>query len=278
MNQTKKLPPVRLGMAQMLVEFSRPKENMLRATEMIAEAAGKGCQIVVLPEVMDLGWPYDERTQLAAPVPGERSEGLAQAARRHGIYVLSGLTELAGPRVYNACVLISSAGELLHVHRKINPLTFVEGVYGTGDRLGVVRTPMGTIGVDICADSFVPHIPQTLCRMGADMILSPSAWAVPGDHDDARTPYGQEWLDAYGSISREYDVAFVGVSNVGQVTYGAWKGWRCIGCSLAMAPGGAVLAKGTYGADAQELIVVEFEPIERPARGSDWHEYLKKRG
>ena len=49
---------VKLAMAQMLVEGGRLGENLRRAAEMIAAAASQGCQIVVLPECLDLGWTH----------------------------------------------------------------------------------------------------------------------------------------------------------------------------------------------------------------------------
>jgi len=264
-------------MAQMLVDFGRAEANLERARGMIAHAAAERCDFVVLPEVMDLGWPYDPASDLAEPIPGPRSAALAAEAARHGIYVVSGLTERAGDRVHNAAVFFSRDGRLLHVHRKINTLTHVEGIYAIGDRLGVVETEFGAVGIDICADSFVEAIPRALCHMGASLILSPSAWAVPGDHDNAKTPYGGEWLNADGKIARLYDGGLGGVSNVGPVTFGAWSGWRCIGRSLAMGPGGKVLAHGPYGVDAETLMTVDVPLVPRPARGGEWWQHLEKK-
>ena len=46
----------KLAMAQMKVEAGKIDANLDRATERIKEAAAKGAKIVLLPEVMDLGW------------------------------------------------------------------------------------------------------------------------------------------------------------------------------------------------------------------------------
>jgi hypothetical protein len=51
-------------------------------------------------------------------------------------------------------------------------------------------------------------------------------------------------------------VTVIGVSNVGWLTGGPWKGRKCIGCSLAVGPGG-VLARGAYGEAAEQLVPVE---------------------
>jgi hypothetical protein len=86
----------------------------------------------------------------------------------------------------------------------------------------VVETELGTLGLAICADHFgsALAIGHVLARMGAQVILSPSAWAVDADHDDDRDPYGRLWLDSYAELARVYDLTLIGVSHVGWLTAG----------------------------------------------------------
>lgn len=270
----------RLGMAQMLVEGGQPDANLARALAFIGRAAAESCRVVLLPECLDLGWTHPSARQLAQPIPGAYSERLAGAARQHGVYVVAGLVERAADRFYNAAVLIDPQGQLLHVHRKINELHIAHDLYAIGDRLGVVETPLGTLGVDICADNFAESlaIGHVLARMGAQVILSPSAWVVDADHDNAKQPYGGRWLPPYTELSRLYDITVVGVSNVGWVTGGPWQGRKAIGCSLAVGPGGEVLARGPYGVDAEALLVVTVSPQPPIGRGTQIAEALKARG
>lgn len=104
------------------------------------------------------------------------------------------------------------------------------------------------------------------------MILSPGAWAVPADHDNVKTPYGQVWRECYTPVAREHDLWIVGVSNVGPITAGPWAGRKCIGCSLAIGPGGREALQGPYGEDAEALQYVDIEPHRRSVRGSSWVE------
>ena len=60
----------RVGMAQVLVEGGRPDANLDRAVGVVAEAAGRGCRLVVLPECLDLGWADPSARDLARPIPG----------------------------------------------------------------------------------------------------------------------------------------------------------------------------------------------------------------
>jgi predicted amidohydrolase len=270
----------KLAMAQMLVEGGQPTRNLKRAAAMIHEAADQGCAIVVLPECLDLGWTDPAARELAQPIPGPRSDVLAQAALQVGIHVVAGLTERAGERIYNAAVLISSEGNILLKHRKINIMEIAQDLYSTGDSLAVVETPLGTIGISICADNFPDSLVfgHSLARMGVQLLLSPCAWAMPPEHDNTQEPYGELWKTAYTTLTQLYDITVVGVSNVGWLRGGPWRGHKCIGCSLAVGPGGAILAEGPYGEAAESLIVVEIEPVECQVTGAAIAKMLASKG
>ena len=273
------LVTVRVGMSQTLVEGGRPGPNLDRAVAAVRRAADLGCRAVVLPECLDLGWTDPSARELAQPIPGPHFERLAEAARKFNVHVAAGLVERSGPRLFNAAVLIGPTGELLLHHRKINELDIALDLYSVGDRLGVTETDLGTVGLAICADNFSDSLAvgHVLARMGAQIILSPSAWAVDADHDNARDPYGKLWLDAYTELARLYDVTVVGASNVGWLTGGPWAGRKCIGCSLAVGPSG-VLARGPYGEAAEAVTVVEVEPRPSVGRGTQVAEALRGRG
>jgi predicted amidohydrolase len=158
-------------------------------------------------------------------------------------------------------VLISPEGDLLLHHRKLNELDIAHDLYACGDRLNVAHTPLGIFGVMICADAFVRGqvISRTLGVMGAQIILSPCAWAVDADHDDDRDPYGQLWLDNYQPVAREFGLWVAGCSNVGWITDGPWKGRKCIGCSMVIAPSGDAVMRGPYGDDAETILLTRIE-------------------
>lgn len=262
--------PYRVALGQILVEGGEPAANLRRAAAAVAAAAEAGCRVVVLPECLDLGWTHPSARELAEPIPGPRSELLAGAARAHGIFVVAGLVERAGARRYNAAILLGPGGELLLHHRKINELDFALELYEVGDRLGVVDCELGRVGLAICADNLPgsTELGHALCRMGAQVILAPGAWAVEAGHDERAEPYGAAWLESYGLLARLYDVTVVGVSSVGPIAAGPWRGRACIGRSLAVGPGGEVLARAPYGVDAESLTVVEIAPRAPRARGT----------
>lgn len=272
-------------MGQIRIVFSDVEGNLARAVEAIREAARLGCKVVVLPETLDIGWLNPDAKQLAKPIPGPHSEALSKEAKANGIYVVAGLTEAEGGRVYDSAILISPTGELLLKYRKINLLPEEQAIYEVGDRLGVAETEFGRVGVNICIDNAPDNLvlAHSMARMGASMILSPSGWAVPSNYDLSREhyldgPYGRHWVISYTTIARLYDVAFIGVSSVGEMSKGPWMGWRLIGSSLAVGPGGVVLAVGGEGVDAEGVIRVNVPIKPRPVKGAGFPQYLRQRG
>ena len=269
-----------LGMGQMLVEGGQVERNLARAVQMISQAAEKGCSLVVLPECLNVGWTDPATFDLAQPIPGDHSDRLGEAARQAGIYVVAGLTERAGDRVFNAAILISPEGEIQLKHRKINVLDIAQDLYEIGDTLAVVETSLGTVGLTICADNFPNSLAlgHSLARMGAQILLSPSAWAVEPEHDNEAEPYGDLWQGSYTSLAELYQLTVVGVSNVGWLRGGPWQGYKCIGCSLAVGPGGEILAQGPYGDDAEQLITVQVKVSKPQATGTNIADALARKG
>jgi predicted amidohydrolase len=263
----------KLALVQMRVDGGAKAANLARAEAAINRARAKGAQVVLLPETLNVGWTHRAATTEADEIPaGESCRRLCAAAKTHGLYVCAGLAERSGNTIFNSAVLIDPRGEILLHHRKLNELDFAHGLYAQGDRLGVAATPFGTFGLMICADAFARGqvITRTLGLMGADVILSPCAWATPAEHDNAREPYGQLWLDNYGPVARDFRLWIAGCSNVGWINDGPWQGRKCIGCSLVVGPSGEPVLRGPYGVEAETILLLDVHPEPRPACGNAW--------
>jgi len=264
----------KLAMIQMFVVGGEKHRNLNHAEEMVRKAHKEGAEIAVLPEVLDLGWTHPASQTGAGEIPvGEACQRLCHAAARNGIYLCAGLTEKDNNKIYNSAVIIDKKGTVILKHRKLNELDIGHDYYAQGDRLNVCHTDLGTLGLHICADATAEGevLSRALGYMGADIILSPSAWAVKPDHDNLSEPYGKLWKDAYIPVAKKFSIWIIGNSNVGQIIDGPWKGWNCIGCSLAIDPKGNIAAFGPYGADAETIIYVDIELVKRPARGTQWY-------
>jgi predicted amidohydrolase len=270
---------IRVGLGQLLVEGGEPERNLQRAEQVVEKAAREKCDLVLLPEVLDLGWTHPSAMTEAQPIPGPYSDRFCRLAREAGISVCAGLTEKADGQVYNAAVLIDRRGDIILKYRKINCLVVEQPFYAIGQSLSVVETPFGRVGVNICADNYQDslHIGHVLARMGAQIILSPSSWTVDYSMSEAEDPYKEKWTRPYLILARLYDLVIMGTTSVGYLVGGPYEGKKMVGCSLAVDKQG-IIARGPYLEFAGELIVVETEVPVRREKGTAIGEMLKARG
>ncbi|HLF33615.1 MAG TPA: carbon-nitrogen hydrolase family protein, partial [Cyclobacteriaceae bacterium] len=113
----------KLALAQMYVEPGNLEKNLSHAADLVAEATSGGADVVLLPEVMDLGWTHPSAHEFAGTIPGgEASKRLCQAAKKNNVYICAGIVERDGEKVYNAAVIINNKGKILVKHRKLNEL------------------------------------------------------------------------------------------------------------------------------------------------------------
>jgi predicted amidohydrolase len=259
----------KLSLIQMLVEGGKKEANLSRAEILIRKAASDGAQVVLLPEALDHGWTHPVCKDQVDEIPnGESFERLKKSAIENQVFVCAGIIEREKDSIYNSAVFIDPTGKLLLKHRKINELEIAHPYYELGNRIEVCQTPLGTVGLMICADAFAPnyYIGRALGYMGADIILSPASWAVPHDHDNKATPYGSPWQNIYASLAQDFDCWIAGVSNVGKIQDGPWKDRLCIGCSRIVAPGGKEILVGPYGMEAETTLSVDIELQPRSAK------------
>ncbi|MFC1479289.1 carbon-nitrogen hydrolase family protein [Planctomycetota bacterium] len=165
----------------------KKKENLETGIRLIREAADKGAQIVMSPEVVLTGFVGgDTEKSLAEPIPGETTEMLGELAHELDIYILFGLSELNNGEICNAMAAISRTGELMGVMRKVHINKYeVSGGWRNGSDFPVwdFSTPTGTFkgGVMICYDREVPESARILMLKDADIIFNPLACGCPTD-------------------------------------------------------------------------------------------------
>ena len=271
---------MRIGLGQLLVEGGEPARNLARAVEQIAQAAAQNCDLVLLPETLDFAWTHPSALYEAQPIPGPYSDLLCEAAAKHGLYVCAGLTERAPDgRNYNAAVLIDPKGAIIVKYHKINLLDVEQPFYAVGQTLNVVDTPLGKIGVNICADNYLDglSIGHTLARMGAEFIIAPASWTVDYSITEENDPYKEKWLRPFSILARLYNVVVVSTTSVGYIVGGPYEGKKSVGCSLAVDANG-VQAQGKFNEFAGELVVADLMRPHRPERGTDIGVMLQRKG
>ncbi len=173
--------------------------NLAALTEHIARACQPGrerldetgSQVVVLPECFGL-MPSSVAQLLQCAEPdgeGKIQEFLSRIAKQYDIWILGGSVPMRSSdpgKIANSLLVYDNHGQRVARYDKIflfdvslaNGERYCESDYTLpGDRLEVVDTPAGRIGLSICYDLRFPELYRQLVRRGAEILVVPSAFA-----------------------------------------------------------------------------------------------------
>jgi predicted amidohydrolase len=174
----------RIGIAQWLAEPGAPAANLDAAVDRVRELGGRGCDLIVLPEYWATGFSWQtlaaDVEAAAEPVPGPRTQRLAEEARRAGAWLCAGtVPERARGATYNTAPLFDRDGRLRAMHRKVHlyrPLK-EETAVSAGDGVTVLDTEeFGSLGVSVCFDGDFPEVARAMRAAGARIVVHPSAY------------------------------------------------------------------------------------------------------
>lgn len=166
---------VKLGAVYMRPKNSTPEKNMDLWCAKIDEAGRLGLDAVCLGEaIMSVGTPA-RLEDVARPIPGPDTQRLGEAARRNRLWVVAGLMERDGERVYNTAVLMDRQGRLAGTYRKVH-LPREEWTKGVtpGTTYPVFRTDFGVVAIQICYDWFFPEAAEAFALAGAEVLFAPT--------------------------------------------------------------------------------------------------------
>jgi len=232
-----------------LTSTSDLEANLARAGDLVELAAGRGAELVALPENFALMREEGARGENphAQELPGGRvPRFLAELAARHRI-VLAGGTfpeRIAGDgRVFNTSTVYGPDGELLGVYRKIHLFdvdlpgaTHRESSrVAAGSELVVAKTEACTLGLSVCYDVRFPELYRVLADRGAQLLLVPSAFTVPTGRD--------HWEVLLRARAIENQCFVVASAQFGE--HGATR--RTYGRSMIVDPWGTVLCTAPDG-------------------------------
>jgi predicted amidohydrolase len=238
-----------------------------KSLALIAEAAGQGAGLVVLPELANSGYVFQSREEafaLAEEIPaGPTTRQWAEAARAHGLYIAAGIAERAGEVLYNSAVLIGPEGHIgtfrkMHLWNEEN-LFFEPGDLG----FPVFRTAIGRIGLLICYDGWFPEGFRLLALQGADLVCIPTNWVpIPG-----QDPKREAMANILCMAAAHSNSVFVAAAD----RIGNERGQPFIGQSLIVGQTGWPIA-GPASPAAEEIIYADANLAEA-RRKRNWNEY-----
>ena len=161
------------------------EENIAKADSLVREAAGRGANVILLPELFERQYFCQERRYdyyaFAKPVAeNDAVRHFAKVAKELGAVIPVSFYERDLNVLYNSAAVIDADGSVLGVYRKTHipdDHYYQEKFYFTPGNTGfkVWDTRFGRIGVGICWDQWFPECARAMAVMGADLLLYPTA-------------------------------------------------------------------------------------------------------
>ena len=251
-----------------------------RLEERTAEAVGAGASLVVFPEAFVpvypssvwakalAGWAdpaakaaFALLAREAVEIPGPAAERLGEAAAAHGVWLVTGVTEVDPERpgtLYNTLLFHDPAGRLALHHRKLVPTNHERLVWGPGDGRGLraIESGLGRLRGLICWENYMPLARFALYESGVEIYVAATA-----DDSDA-------WQATLVHIARESRAFVVAPSHFQRASaYPAdfplakeLEGVELIGRggSAVLGPDGAYLAGPLY--DEEGILYAQLDP------------------
>ena len=161
------------------------EDNVARATAFIRDAAARGANVVLLPELFEgYYWPQVQRERFFArahPLDDHPFIPRFQAlARELDVVLPVSFFERAGHAHYNSLAMIDATGEILGLYRKSHIPDgpgYMEKYYFTPGDTGfrAFHTKAGVLGAGICWDQWYPECARAMALQGAEVLLYPTA-------------------------------------------------------------------------------------------------------
>ncbi len=239
-------------------------ENIAAVSALVEEAAGKGAQVILPPELFS--GPYfcreekDEFFALARPTAEHPSVIAMQAlAKGLGVAIPTSFFERDGHHYYNTMAMIGPDGEVMGTYRKSHipdgPGYEEKFYFRPGNDGFKVWDVFGSrIGVGICWDQWYPETARCLALMGAQVLLYPTA--IGSEPKDAEMDTSRMWRRAMVGHAVSNCMPVVAANRIGHE--GSQEaGTRFYGHSFIADEWGDLIAE--YGAEETGVLVATLD-------------------
>jgi len=210
----------------------------------IADAAEAHPNLVVVPEGTVPAYVIGEEPvdpQLLA----DALHDLIKISAQTSAVIVIGSGRFAGGTFFNSGLVVTADG-VIGSADKCFLWHFDERWFARGNSLEPVDTPLGRLGVFVCADGRIPTIASTLVDRGAELLVMPTAWVTSG-----RDPAALENIQADLMIAvraRENGVPIVAANKCGTEA----RSVLYCGKSTIAAADGTIVARGSQ--DHAEIV------------------------
>jgi predicted amidohydrolase len=204
-----------ISLAQIDIALGDPAENLQKADEWCAEAARRGSELIVFPEMWTTGCDWINLKTLATQ-QAEVVQAVAELAKRHKIWLNGSMLALdENDRPTNTSILFDPQGNQAGLYRKIHLFGLMneDEHLAAGQQLTVVETSWGQSGLAICYDLRFAEMFRTYALNGVNMVYLPAEWPQP------RLSHWRTLLRARAIENQMYMIGVNRVGNDGTYTF-----------------------------------------------------------
>jgi predicted amidohydrolase len=151
--------------------------NVAEGVRVVERAAAEGADFVCFPETYPGPWRM--------PATFDPTPAMAEAAAKHGIYVVFGTIEPISHNegtAYNLICMAYPDGRRPARYRRTHPngpWIYTGGPawefqYVPGNEFPVFETVHGTVGLAMCSEVYMPEVSRALALRGAELIFMPA--------------------------------------------------------------------------------------------------------
>lgn len=251
-----------LALAQINTKLGDVNANLEKHLALAKEAAQSGADLLIFPELSLTGYVLQD---IAADVARPASETdpvfkpLLEASR--SLDLLVGFVEMDPRYRFYISAAYLSAGEIVHVHRKVHLPTYgifdERRYFAAGDSFRSFETRFGRVGVLICEDFWHVSSPYLLWLDGADLFYLTSASPGRGITDEILG--SAQWVQ---DINRAYSGLFTSFfAHANRV--GFEDGLNFFGGSTIYDPDGRQIARAAYNDESLTLAEIDLAQLRR---------------
>lgn len=275
MKEEKKVKKINIALLQHTASSDLAR-NMKKVSQMIAEAAKKGAQIIATQELFKSVYFCQEESydffRLAEKV-NEKSaivKAFSLLAKKHQVVIVASLFEKQDEGVYyNTAIVLDADGKYLGKYRKMHipddPQFYEKFYFAPGD-LGykVFQTRYARIGVLICWDQWFPEAARLTALKGAEIIFYPTAigW-LPDDKKEYGVRQHQSWETIQSSHAIANGCFVAAINRVGyeENSEKNKKGIEFWGQSFVADPYGTILKRASSQKEEVMMVGVDLDVI-----------------
>ncbi|MCI8464260.1 MAG: carbon-nitrogen hydrolase family protein [Lachnospiraceae bacterium] len=227
--------------------------NVKRGCEFVRQAAEKGADLVVFPELFAGGYNTEyvtaHKEELALQASSDVVSDMAKTAGENGIYVVMPCVIEKDGRYYNGEYLFNREGEIEGTYSKVHLWDEEAKLFEKGGEYPVFDLDFGKLGLLICYDAGFPESVRMMALKGAELVLVSSAFCHL---------HWKRWNTYFGARALE-NTMYVGAVNATggageEIWFGSNRFYDITGDSLM---------EGNLNIEEMQLVSVDLDQVKK---------------